>query len=114
MLRNLLFLFFFVLTFNVSSQNIERTIILKDEESKLPIVDATVFVLKTKQNLISNSEGQVSFVLKGNTNIEISHTSYIGITLRSNALKEKVTVIYLKNNVTDSLFNVLSNCIFPL
>jgi hypothetical protein len=73
---------------------------LKDEESNLPIEDATVFILKTKQNLISNSEGQVSFVLKGNTNIEISHTSYIGITLRSNALKEKVTVIYLKNNVT--------------
>jgi hypothetical protein len=88
------------LTFNVSSQNIERTIILKDEESKLPIVDATVFVLKTKQNLISNSEGEVNFVIKGNTNIEISHTSYIGTTLRANALKEKVTVIYLKNNVT--------------
>lgn len=100
MLKNLLFLLLFIFTFNVSSQSIEKTIVLKDEESSLPIEDATVFVLKTKQNLISNSEGQVSFVLKGNTNIEISHTSYIGITLRSNALKEKVTVIYLKNNVT--------------
>ena len=100
MLRNLFFLFFFILTSNVSSQNIEKTIILKDEETKLPIVDATVYVLKTKQNLISNSEGEVNFVIKGNTNIEISHTSYIGTTLRSNALKEKVTIIYLKNNVT--------------
>ena len=70
MLKNLLFLLLFIFTFNVSSQNIERTIILKDEESNLPIEDATVFILKTKQNLISNSEGQVSFVLKGNTNIE--------------------------------------------
>lgn len=88
------------MTFNVSSQNIEKTIILKDEESNLPIVDATIFVLKTKQNLVSNSNGEVNFVFKGNTNIEIAHTSYIGITLRSSALKEKVTVIYLKNNVT--------------
>jgi len=100
MLRNLFFLFFFILTFNVSSQNIEKTIILKDQESNLPIVDATIFIFKTKQNLVSNSEGEVNFVFKGNTNIEIAHTSYIGITLRSSTLKEKVTVIYLKNNVT--------------
>lgn len=101
MLRNLLVFLFFIFYFNVSSQNTEKTIILKDEGSNLPIVDATVLVLKTKQNSLSNSEGEVSLILKGGTNIQITHTSYIGIIIRSSILKEKVTVIYLKNNVTD-------------
>lgn len=101
MLKNSLLLFFFILCINVFSQNIEKTILLKDEESNLPIGDATVFVVKTKQNLLSNSEGEVSFVIKGSTNIQITHTSYVGVTIRLSTLKEKVTVIYLKNNVTD-------------
>ena len=101
MQKKSLLLFFFILCVNVFSQNTEKTILLKDEESNLPIGDATVFVIKTKQNLLSNSEGEASFTIKGATNIQITHTSYVGVTIRSSALKEKVTVIYLKNNVTD-------------
>lgn len=98
--KSLIFLFF-ILCFTVSAQNIEKTIILKDATTNASIVDATVLVLKTKQNLMSNAEGEVSLSLKGATNIQITHTSYVGITIRSSTLKEKVTVIYLKNNVTD-------------
>lgn len=101
MLRNLLNFFFLFISFSLLAQNVEKKIILKDEENNLPIEDATVLILKTKQNLVSNSEGEISFTLKGATNIQISHTSYSGITIRSTSLKEKVTVLYLKSNVTD-------------
>ena len=99
MLRNILLLFSIVLSFAVSSQNVERTILLKDKETNLPIEDATILILKTKQNLLSNSEGKVSFVLKGTSNIEITHTSYTAITIRSTSLKEMETILYLNNNV---------------
>ena len=99
MLRNILLLFFIILSFVVSSQNVERTILLKDKETNLPIEDATILILKTKQNLLSNSEGKVSFVLKGTSNIEITHTSYTAITIRSTSLKEMETILYLNNNV---------------
>ena len=99
MLRNILLLFFSILSFVVSSQNVERTILLKDKETNLPIEDATILILKTKQNLLSNSEGKVSFVLKGTSNIEITHTSYTAITIRSTSLKEMETILYLNNNV---------------
>lgn len=101
MLRNILLLFFIILSFVVSSQNVERTILLKDKETNLPIEDATILVLKTKQNLLSNSEGKVSFVLKGTSNLEITHTSYTAITVRSTSLKENETILYLNNNVND-------------
>lgn len=99
MFRNILLLFSIILSFTVSSQNVEKTILLKDKETNLPIEDATILILKTKQNLLSNSEGKVSFVLKGTSNIEISHTSYSSITIRSNSLKENETILYLNNNV---------------
>ncbi|MFC6876786.1 hypothetical protein ACFQZF_09735 [Flavobacterium myungsuense] len=99
MLRNILVLFSIFLSFAVSSQNVEKTILLKDKETNLPIEDATILILKTKQNLLSNSEGKVSFVLKGTSNIEITHTSYTAITIRSTSLKEMETIIYLNNNV---------------
>lgn len=99
MLRNILLLFSIFLSFAVSSQNLERIILLKDKETNLPIEDATILILKTKQNLLSNSEGKVSFVLKGTSNIEITHSSYTAITIRSTSLKEMETIIYLNNNV---------------
>ncbi|WP_379755991.1 hypothetical protein [Flavobacterium myungsuense] len=98
-MRNILVLFSIFLSFAVSSQNVEKTILLKDKETNLPIEDATILILKTKQNLLSNSEGKVSFVLKGTSNIEITHTSYTAITIRSTSLKEMETIIYLNNNV---------------
>ena len=90
-----------ILLFNVivSSQNVEKSIILKDVDTDLPIEDATVYIAKTKQTLLSNAEGEVTFVNNGITTIQITHASYNAIKLRSNLLKEKQNIFYLKNNV---------------
>ncbi|WP_293874095.1 hypothetical protein [Flavobacterium sp.] len=90
-----------ILLFNliVSSQNVEKSIILKDVDTNIPIEDATIFIAKTKQTLLSNAEGKVTFVINGTTTIQITHASYNAIKLRSNLLKEKQNIFYLKNNV---------------
>lgn len=87
--------------FTVSAQNVEIAIILKDADTNLPIEDATVFVLKTKQSLLSNSEGKVTFVLNGSSNIQVTHSSYAKVTVRSSALLKTDNVIYLKSTVND-------------
>jgi len=92
---------FLILCFQGLAQRTERTLIIKDADSKLPIEDATVFIVRTKQTLISNSDGIVHFVLNGNSNIQISHTSYVSYAVRSSTLKEAETEIFLKNNVND-------------
>lgn len=93
-------LLFLILSFSAFSQNEEKVIVLKDADTNLPIEDATVFVAKTRQTLLSNVEGTVSFVLNGISNIQITHSSYNPLKLRSNMLKEKKNVVYLKNSVT--------------
>ncbi len=82
------------------SQNEEKSIVLKDADSNEPIEDATVFIAKTKQTLLSNSEGVVSFVLNGISNIQITHSSYTTVKLRSNILKDRENIILLKNSIT--------------
>ncbi len=95
-------LLFFLILFSTSwSQSVEKSIILKDIDSNQPIEDATVYVAKSKQTLLSNSEGIVTFELKGGSNIIISHTSYVGVTVRTSTLKERENVIFLKSNLND-------------
>ena len=98
-MKKVFVLFFLILISNGYTQNTEVSIALKDIDTNLPIEDVTVHVLKTKQNLLSNSEGVVTFMLTGVSNIQITHTSYQSVTLRSNTLKDKVNVVFLKNNV---------------
>lgn len=100
-MRKFFTLFFLVFLSNCYSQNNEISIVLKDANSNLPIEDATVFVVKTKQSLVSNSQGIVNFSLKGVSNIQISHTSYTSTTIRSTTLKDKVNIIYLKSNINN-------------
>lgn len=99
MKRNLI-VFFLIITLQAFSQNEEKSIVLKDADTDLPIEDATVFVAKTKQTLLSNVEGTVSFVLNGVSNIQITHSSYNQVKIRSTTLKEKKSIIYLKSSVT--------------
>lgn len=96
-MKNLLLLIFFIFSFNLSAQDNEKTILLKDTETNLPIEDATILITKTKQLFLTNSEGKVSFKLNGVSNIQITHSSYAGITLRSTTLKEKETTLLLKS-----------------
>jgi hypothetical protein len=99
-MKKVLFLLFLLYSIVVSSQNEEKTIVVKDIDTQQPIEDATIFISKTKQTLLSNAEGTATFILNGISNIQITHSSYTTIKLRSNILKEKVNVVYLKNNIT--------------
>lgn len=100
-LKNFILIIVFIVFSNVSAQNTEKTIILKDAETNLPIVDATVLVLKTKQILLSNANGSITFSLSGNSNIQITHTSYYTKTIRSSSLKENEEVVFLKSNLNN-------------
>ncbi|WP_235922020.1 peptidase associated/transthyretin-like domain-containing protein [Flavobacterium phycosphaerae] len=94
-------LLFLIINLTVLSQNGQKSITLKDAETNLPIEDATVFVLKTKQTFLSNAEGNVTFQLTGSSNIQVTHSSYVSVTVRSSALTKTDNVIYLKSNVND-------------
>jgi hypothetical protein len=99
-MKKVLFLFLLLYSIVVSSQNEEKTIVVKDIYTEKPIEDATIFISKTKQTLLSNAEGTASFILDGISNIQITHSSYNTVKLRSNILKDKTNVVYLKNNIT--------------
>ena len=101
MIKKVFFLILLISSLKATSQNVEKIIIIKDQDTNLPIEDVTVSILKTRKNLLSNSEGIVTFELIGPSNIQIRHSSYVGITIRSNTLKEGTTILYLKNNVND-------------
>lgn len=101
MLKKLALLWLALCSCAISAQKAERILILQDEETHQPIEDATVTVLKTKQNHLSNAQGVVTLELNGPTNIQIRHSSYLPLNIRSLSLKEKSTVVYLRNNVND-------------
>lgn len=101
MWKTVLVLFLMISSLPAFSQKVDKIIILKDQETNLPIEDVTVTIVKIRQNLLSNKDGIVSFELTGASNIQIRHSSYIGITVRSVILKDDSTVIYLRSNVND-------------
>lgn len=100
-MKQIYLLFFLVFNVVMQAQQVEKTLILKDAETNLPIEDVTVYILKTKQTLLSNSEGKVTFVLNGSSNIQVTHSSYVKVTVRSSALLKTDNTIYLKSNVND-------------
>ena len=100
-MKNILIAFFLIISSLVSSQNVEKTITVIDAETNLPIEDVTIFILKTKQSLISNVVGKVNFKLAGSSNIQVTHSAYVTVTVRSSALLKTDNIIYLKSNVTN-------------
>jgi hypothetical protein len=100
-MKNILIALFLILSSQVSSQNVEKTITVIDAETNLPIEDVTIFILKTKQALISNAVGKVNFKLTGSSNIQVTHSAYVTVTVRSSALLKTDNIIYLKSNVTN-------------
>jgi len=99
--KKTILLLFFVFSFTISAQEVERSIIVKDADTNNPIEDVSVFITKTKQLLLSNSEGKVTFDLNGISNIQVSHSSYVTVNIRSSALLKTDNIIYLKNNTKD-------------
>lgn len=100
-MKKTLLLLFLVFSFTISAQEVERSIIIKDADTNNPIEDVSVFITKTKQLLLSNSEGKVTFDLNGISNIQVSHSSYVTVNIRSSALLKTDNIIYLKNNTKD-------------
>lgn len=98
-MKRIIVLVLLMYSVSVLSQNVEKSLVLKDVDTNLPIEDVTVYVAKTKQTLLSNAEGKVTFILNGISNIQITHSSYNTIKVRSTILKEKENAFYLKNNV---------------
>jgi len=94
-----LLLLFVVLLNNVSvfAQSEEYSILVKDIETLQPIENATVFILKTKQVLLTNEDGKVTFVLNGGSNVQVSEMNYENLTMRWASLKENEFIVYLKN-----------------
>ncbi len=100
-MKKAILLFFLVFSFTISAQEVEHTIIVKDADTNNPIEDVSVYITKTKQLLLSNSEGKVTFDLTGISNIQVSHSSYVTVNFRSSALLKTDNIIYLKNNTKD-------------
>lgn len=82
---------------SVLAQSKEYSIVVKDAYTQLPIDDATVVVLKTKQILLSNLDGKVTFMLTGGSNFQVSEANYEPLIVRWASLKDDEFVIYLKN-----------------
>ncbi|HEY6143652.1 MAG TPA: hypothetical protein VIV55_09600 [Flavobacterium sp.] len=104
-MKRLILLFVLLFNFCVFGQNKEYSIIVKDIETQLPIENATVVILKTKQILLSNSEGKVTFILNGVSNVQVSEANYKNLTLRWSTLEENQFVAFLesKNDKLDEI-----------
>ncbi|TDP61073.1 hypothetical protein [Flavobacterium dankookense] len=100
-MRKVVLLLFISLQSLIFAQSAEKSIILLDADTNLPIEDVTVYIIKTKQTLLSNVEGKVTFTLSGTSNIQATHSSYVSVTVRSTALLKTDNIIYLKNNTKD-------------
>jgi hypothetical protein len=105
MKKSLVLLHFF-LCFFVFSQTGEKTLILMEKDSNLPIEGAVVQVLKTKQVLMSNSEGKVVFELKGGSNVKVTHSSYLPLTIKWASLNLSENIVYL-NSKENSLEDIV-------
>lgn len=96
-MKRLILLLIVFFNAGIFAQNTEYSIIVKDIETQLPIEDAMVVILKTKQVLSSNEEGKVTFLLTGASSVQVSEINSESVTLRWAALKENEFVVYLKN-----------------
>ncbi|OXG02769.1 hypothetical protein BC749_102335 [Flavobacterium araucananum] len=97
-MKKYILLFVVLFSMNVFSQNEEYSIVVKDIETQLPIENAMVVIMKTKQTLITNEDGKVTFALNGASSVQICETNYEKVTIRWDALKPDLFVVYLKNN----------------
>lgn len=100
-MKKVVLLLFISIQSMIFAQSAEKSIILLDADTNLPIEDVTVYIIKTKQTLLSNVEGKVTFTLTGTSNIQATHSSYVSVTVRSTALLKTDNIIYLKNNTKD-------------
>ncbi len=99
-MKRIFVLFQFILCFSLFSQTNEKRIILLDFDTNQPISEAVVLVLKTKQVLMTNDEGVAAFELKGGSNLKVTHSSYLPITIKWTSLNQTENIFYLKSKLT--------------
>ncbi|MEO6177709.1 MAG: hypothetical protein ABIP27_21325 [Flavobacterium circumlabens] len=104
-MKELIILFVVFFSGGVFAQNTEYSIVVKDIETQLPIENATIVIMKTKQILLSNEDGKANFMLTGGSNVQVSETNYENLTIRWASLKENEFTVYLKskNNKLDEI-----------
>lgn len=105
-IKRILVLIFLLCSVMSYSQS-EITVILKDADTDLPIEDAIITVLRTNQGLISNVEGVFKLNLTRASTIEISHTSYKKLLVKSSTLIEEGTNIITLEKDTELLQEVI-------
>ncbi|OCB76094.1 hypothetical protein [Flavobacterium crassostreae] len=95
----------------IYSQAEAYSVQIKDIETQLPIENATLSVVKTKQILLSNSQGIVSFELKGSSSIQVSEATYETLNLRWSELQQNNYTVYLKStrNALDEIILTTEN-----
>jgi hypothetical protein len=98
-MKNLILIFLFC--FSGYSQLTDKTIIVKDIDTDLPIEDVTVLVARTNQIFLTNKDGETRFSFKGASNIQLSHPLYEQITIRSLTLKDVKNIVFLKKSIND-------------
>jgi len=98
-MRRILVLFSLILSFTLFSQTNEKKVILLDIDTNQPIDEAVVLVLKTKQVLMTNDEGSVTFELKGGSNLKVTHSSYLPIIIKWASLNQAENIFYLKSKL---------------
>jgi hypothetical protein len=100
-MKRLLIFFSFIISFQLNAQNSEQmfAITVKDSETKKTIQDVTVLVLKTKQNALTNGEGNVSINLIGVSSIQFSHPLYNKQIIRSTVLKPGENTVLIKKTI---------------
>jgi hypothetical protein len=98
-MKKIFALLLFFLSFVSFSQTNEISVIFLDMDTTQPIGGVEVTVLKTKQGLISNEEGLVSFEIKGGSNLKVNHSSYNPIIIKWAALNQLENIVYLKSKV---------------
>ncbi|MGL5111643.1 MAG: hypothetical protein ACRC6O_03270, partial [Flavobacterium sp.] len=81
------------------SQKIQKGLIIKDFDTQLPIEEVSVLIMKTKQILLSNKDGEVNFMLNGGSAIQFTHPSYEELIVRPASIKQNNTIVYLKSSL---------------
>ncbi len=88
-------LFFILFSFSVFSQS-ELKVVLKDSKTNLPIPEAIITVLRTNEAATSNNDGVFTLNLDRPSLIEIYHSSYKKVNIKSSVWKDSLNIVLME------------------
>lgn len=98
-MRKILLLILVFCSLNCLSQEKEIIVEFIDADTQLPVEEVTVTALRTKENYVSNANGIVKIKLKRPSYLEINHSSYKKVVVKSVSLKDEINTVYLESTV---------------